>query len=234
MNDLYTPLHNEILEALAKINLSPYETRVLFVIWRKTYGFVDKNTGLRKKFDWIAGVQISEMTGLDRRLVYRALQGLKKKNVIIRDDNKTGFSKKFMRLMSSKTMTSSSVAMTNKEKLVTKMMTPSDKNDDILSSKLSHTKEKKETNTKENTPQAELVIHFSNLFNKRFQKPYMPFRTDYMNMATLLKIYPIDKLKTYVEWYMHWDSWQTKYGFNIGNFFKNINSITSSASPFNY
>jgi len=151
MNDQYTPIHNEVLEALAKINLAPYEIRVLFVIWRKTYGFIDKKTGLRKKFDWIAGSQITEMTGLDRRLVYRALQGLKKKNVISRDDNKTGFSKEFMRLMSS-------VEMTNKENVISsddigsdKNDDTSDKNDDILSSKLSHTKEKKEIYTKEST-----------------------------------------------------------------------------------
>lgn len=152
MNDNYTPLHNEILEALAKINLAPYETRVLFVIWRKTYGFIDPKTNQRKKQDWIAGSQISKMTGLDRRLVYRALQGLKKKNVISRDDKKTGFSKEFMKLMSSVEMT--------KEKTNNKMSSilphmssilppPPVKNDDKMSSILPHTKEKKESITKE-------------------------------------------------------------------------------------
>lgn len=144
MNDQYTPIHNEVLEALSKINLAPYETRVLFVIWRKTYGFIDPITKQRKKYDWIAGNQISKMTGLDRRLVYRALQGLKKKNVIVRDDNKTGFSKAFMKLMSS-------VEMTNGKEVVTKMMTPSGKNDDKMSSILSHTKENKRNYTKETT-----------------------------------------------------------------------------------
>jgi phage replication O-like protein O len=96
--DLYTPIHNEVLEALARINLSPYETRVLMATWRKTYGFRDTKTGLRKKYDRISLSQFNEMTGLDRRLASRALQGLKKKGVIVRNGyEQTGFSKAFMK-----------------------------------------------------------------------------------------------------------------------------------------
>lgn len=101
MTDNYTPIFNEVLEALCKINLSPYETRVLMAIWRKTYGFIDKKTGERKKIDYIATSQIAEMCNLDKRHVSRALKGLKDKKVISRDDKKTGFSKEFMKLMSS-------------------------------------------------------------------------------------------------------------------------------------
>lgn len=146
MKDNYTPIHNEVLEALCKINLSPYEVRVLFCIWRKTYGFIDKKTGQRKKNDWISGSQIADMTKLDRRHVSRALKGLRDKFVISRDDKKTGFSKDFIKLMSS-------VEMTNSKKgfVISRggtpppvEMTTSPSRDDNLSSVEGDTKEKKE------------------------------------------------------------------------------------------
>ena len=105
MIDKYTPIHNEVLEQLCRINLSPYETRILFALWRKTSGFKDKETGKRKKKDWISGSQFTQMTGLDRRLISRALKGLKRKLVISRDDKQISFSKKFYKPLSSVEMT---------------------------------------------------------------------------------------------------------------------------------
>jgi len=151
-NNPFTPIHNDVIEALCKINLSPYETRLLFAIFRKTFGYIDKKTNTRKKNDWISGSQLSKMTELDRRLVHRALKGLEKKNVINRDDKKIGLTKRFMKIMSSKEMTinnsMSSVAMT-----------PVISSDDNLSSVAMHTKEKKE-NIKER-----LISNNPTLFN---------------------------------------------------------------------
>ena len=45
LEDGYTKIANEILEALAGINLSPYEGRALFFLIRKTYGWKKKLTG---------------------------------------------------------------------------------------------------------------------------------------------------------------------------------------------
>lgn len=149
MSDSYTPIHNDVLEALCKINLSPYETRVLLVIWRKTYGFLDKKTGERKKEDWISNSQIAQMTGLDRRLVYRALQGLKNKSVISRDDKKTAFSKSFIKDLSSVEMTENP-SKDAQPHLSSILPLPVIDKDDKVSSILPHTKEKKETITKEN------------------------------------------------------------------------------------
>ena len=67
MNDKYTPIFNEVLDALCRTNLSPYETRTLMCIWRKTYGFFDKETGERKKTNILTTSQIAETCGLDRR-----------------------------------------------------------------------------------------------------------------------------------------------------------------------
>lgn len=105
LEDGFTPIANEIVEALMKINLSAYESRVLWFIFRKTYGF-------KKKTDWIALSQFTKGTNLDRRLVHRALKKLSSKQMIViyRDDKfriRYGFQKNYDRWKaSSKEMTS--------------------------------------------------------------------------------------------------------------------------------
>jgi phage replication O-like protein O len=84
---------NEIAEALCKVNLSPYESRVLWFIFRKTYGWHRKN-------DHIPLTQFVKDIGLDRRLIHRALKSLssKKMTVISRDDRNrliVGFQKDY-------------------------------------------------------------------------------------------------------------------------------------------
>ena len=46
----YTRIANEILEAMAKVKLSPTQYRVLFVVWRYTYGFSRKSADLSLTF----------------------------------------------------------------------------------------------------------------------------------------------------------------------------------------
>ncbi len=98
IHDTYTPIHNEVLEALMLVNLSPNETRVLFAVWRKTYGFLDRDTNKRKKHDRISISQLASLTNLHRSNISRALRHLEEKGVIVRDNTsgQTGFSKKFM------------------------------------------------------------------------------------------------------------------------------------------
>lgn len=95
--DSYTPIHNYVLEALMRIHITPSEVRVLFAVWRKTYGFYDRTTGQQKKYDYISLSQFEDMTGLTRQGVMKALRGLLKKQIITREDSKTAFSKEFMK-----------------------------------------------------------------------------------------------------------------------------------------
>ncbi len=74
--DGFTSIANEIIEALWKVNLSSYETRVLWYLFRKTYGW-------QKKTDMIALSQFSADIGIDRRHVHRALKNLSSKQVIV-------------------------------------------------------------------------------------------------------------------------------------------------------
>lgn len=79
--DKFTKISNEILEALCKINLSPYETRVLLFIFRKTYGY-------QKKSDRLALSQIAEGTGLAKPHICRALKSLTLRAIITQNGNK--------------------------------------------------------------------------------------------------------------------------------------------------
>jgi phage replication O-like protein O len=100
------------VEALAKTNLSAHESRLLWCIFRKTYGW-------DKKVDWIAGSQFRKMTGLDRRHVFRALGKLEKRRIIvIQTDDKNqrtyGIQKNYDRwVLSSKEMTGAPKQMTH-------------------------------------------------------------------------------------------------------------------------
>jgi len=71
---------NEIVEHFATLKLSGSDWQVLWVILRKTWGW-------HKKVDKISMGQISEMTGLDRGNVNRALKRLKHKNVVVKNDD---------------------------------------------------------------------------------------------------------------------------------------------------
>lgn len=84
---------NEIAEALMQVNLSAYETRVLWCILRKTWGW-------KKKVDKISLSQFAKAIHLDRRLIHRALKSLSsKKMIVIYKDDKNlisyGFQKNY-------------------------------------------------------------------------------------------------------------------------------------------
>ena len=87
--DGYTQISNEVLEAIATINLSPYESRVLWFVIRKTYGW-------HKKIDLIPLSQITDGTGIAKSHASRALKSLISKQIVTRLGNKQiGFQKDY-------------------------------------------------------------------------------------------------------------------------------------------
>ncbi len=72
----FTPIANEILEALCRVNLSPYESRIVWFLIRKTYGY-------QKKMDRISLSQFSEFTGIEKPNVRRAIRSLNRKCMVI-------------------------------------------------------------------------------------------------------------------------------------------------------
>lgn len=86
--DGFTKIANETVEEFCKLNLSAYEWRVLWVVFRKTYGW-------HKKRDNISISQIQELTRLDRRNISRSIIKLINKNIIFRNDQDIEFNKDY-------------------------------------------------------------------------------------------------------------------------------------------
>ncbi|MBL7186283.1 MAG: replication protein [Phycisphaerae bacterium] len=79
---------NEIVEQLARVNLSAYEWRVVWCILRKTWGW-------QKRMDRVAVSQIVNMTGLRKQHASRARLSLVEKKILVEKDDKVGFNKDY-------------------------------------------------------------------------------------------------------------------------------------------
>lgn len=84
----HTQIANELLEAICKMPLSNYESRVFWYIIRKTYGY-------KKKLDWIAQKQIADGTGIHKPHVSRTIKMLLEKKMITRDKKHIGVQKDY-------------------------------------------------------------------------------------------------------------------------------------------
>jgi phage replication O-like protein O len=71
----YTRIANDILEHMAKVKLSPTQYRILFLVWRCTYGYRKKEHEMSLSF-------IGEATGIDKRNIQRELKSLEEKKII--------------------------------------------------------------------------------------------------------------------------------------------------------
>lgn len=71
----YTPIANELVEALGKIRISGEASQVLWVILRKTYGY-------QKKADKIAVSQFSSCTSMSKIAVQKAITKLTSMKII--------------------------------------------------------------------------------------------------------------------------------------------------------
>ncbi|HAZ00589.1 MAG: hypothetical protein A2W90_04880 [Bacteroidetes bacterium GWF2_42_66] len=81
MKEGYTPIPNIIFDQQLK-NIGSSELKILLVIIRQTYGWVDKKTGKRKEKDRISYTQFARKTGLSRKTISKGISLLSKKNLI--------------------------------------------------------------------------------------------------------------------------------------------------------
>lgn len=84
----YTQIPNKILEALAKTKLSPYESKYVFALLRKTYGY-------HKYEDYIANSQFAKLTEILRQHICRTEIKLLGRKIIICVGNKIGINNSF-------------------------------------------------------------------------------------------------------------------------------------------
>jgi phage replication O-like protein O len=81
MTKFTTPVPNIVFD-LHLPNLSESELKVLLIIIRQTYGWIDPYTKKRKSRDWISHSQFQKKTNLSRRSISEALKSLSTKNII--------------------------------------------------------------------------------------------------------------------------------------------------------
>jgi phage replication O-like protein O len=86
LEDGYLKIANGIAEALMRTNLSAYQSRILWALWRKTYGF-------NKKADKVSNSQFVELTGLRKQHVSRTIKELKARKIVTNSGYKIAFNK---------------------------------------------------------------------------------------------------------------------------------------------
>ena len=82
-----TPIVHEIIEKLASAKLSVYEFKIIMAVIRKTYGW-------NKKSDWISGSQLEEATGIMRHNCHKTVSALLKKCILLRQGRAIGVNKR--------------------------------------------------------------------------------------------------------------------------------------------
>ena len=81
LEDNFTQVPNDVLDALARTDLSQNESKIVFLVIRKTFGW-------HKKTDWISLSQIEEGTGIAKPNVCRSIRSLKRKKIIVRQEHR--------------------------------------------------------------------------------------------------------------------------------------------------
>ena len=88
LEDGYTKIANELLEALAGANLNGSELKTVLAILRLTYGYRLKSAKITKP-------QLAKLTGSSERRIARALSDLADRKIIFRDRSETYINKRY-------------------------------------------------------------------------------------------------------------------------------------------
>jgi phage replication O-like protein O len=219
--DGHVDIANEIVEALAKIHLSSYESQVLWVIFRKTYGW-------HKKEDWITNTQISDMTGIAETHVSRTIKILIQKNLIIKNGKKLSFQKNYDQWEK----LPKGVTSHHKKKLPKGVIKLPKGVKEITKGGIKKlpkgvdTKEKKETITKE-TIQKEKTLRFEIIeyLNKITEKKFKPNTSATIKCinARLKEGFNLNDFKYVID--VKWNEWKgkiTKEGKNMEDWLRPI------------
>lgn len=83
LDDGYLRLSNTLVDALCCTKLSDRESRVVFAVMRRTYGY-------GKATDWVCLEQLAEMTGISTSNICHAIRSLTQRNILIKDGRKLG------------------------------------------------------------------------------------------------------------------------------------------------
>ena len=226
--DGHIDIANEIAEAMARINLSAYESRILWVIWRKTYGW-------HKKMDMISVTQFEKVTGLKRWHVARTLSELVQRNIVTRIGNNRiisyGFQKDYTKWKDitkrGNDIGKSKVSGESKKKIITR----------IGNRSLPKGVNTKETNkrkyigrsqNKETDPRVkEFLNYWGETFKKETGQPYVfSYGKEGKLLKDLLQVHSIETLQEAAREFFK-DEQCRRRGLTIGIFFQEINRLLS-------
>lgn len=182
----FTPIANEILEALAMIRIPGEARQLLDVILRKTYGF-------NKSEDAISLSQFVLKTGIKKNNVCRAVNKLKEMNIILQKENDIAKTYKFNKDFSTWKPFSKKRLSTPKRELggLKKENNHSQKRD-IQKTVL------KDTITKDSVAEPPKEINELLNFFKETVNPHISFgnKTERKACNDLLKVYGLEKTKS--------------------------------------
>lgn len=116
LDDGYTRIANELLEAIASADLTARQLKLMLAYVRKTYGF-------NKKTDRIADEQIALLTGLSRQNVNKAKKELLSMNCLFMDGYQIGINKEVSAWRFSKCLQVSNLVSKQETKGVFKLET---------------------------------------------------------------------------------------------------------------
>jgi phage replication O-like protein O len=89
----YISIAHEVVEQLDLNNVPGNEMRIIWVLWRKTWGW---NQGKRKKdWDWISYSQFQKMTGMKRMSVGKCIKSLVGKRLLLKKENSYKFNQNY-------------------------------------------------------------------------------------------------------------------------------------------
>ena len=209
----FIPIANAIAEALGRINLSAYESRILWIIFRKTYGW-------NKKEDKIALSQFKTETNISIPHICRTLKKLVAKGIITQIGNgyyvRYSFQKNYEQWKS-----------LPKQAILPKLLPKQAITTAYLGNKLlpkqADTKDIKDTIQKTNTA----MSYFYSSYKQVFGKDYIAsFGKDGKIFKELSHLIPNEELKALIdEFFKSEDEFIKKAGYTIGIFKSQLNKL---------
>lgn len=250
LEDGYFKIANELGDAMCRINLSAYESRIVWFVLRKTYGF-------NKAMDQISLSQFSSETGILSQNVWRTVQSLIDRHILLADrtkPHKIRYSiqkdyEKWTNGISSPEIKSSEIkSKPIKSPEITDLISGDYEH---LISRDEHKRHKdnlQKTYTQSDKRTASsgdqkakdqdsrvkaLIDFYSNMFKAKFGKPpVINGGKDGATFKRLLKTYSLDQLKDLVDKFFKMDDeFVKKAGFTTSVFASQINKIVSTGQP---
>ena len=187
----FTKISNELLEAVIRKHMSDYEHRIFWLIVRKTYGY-------NKKSDWISQTQIVEETGILKQHVSRTIKKLYDKNMIMKVENKLAIQKDYDLWELPKQVTSNLNRLPEKVTQTGNKVTQTG-----VKSNLNRVPQKKERNYTKESTEFKLSEYLYNLIlknNPEHKKPDLDIWSKHIDKMIRIDKRDTNRIKEVITW----------------------------------